>query len=443
MTRIKKTLEQPTPVQTSNIQLPTGDLVPGEVAPGKKILPKLHRIAQIFGYDRVEPSPIEALDSFGQHEELLALSPDKYVRLDSPHGKRVGLRPQNFLGVLRAYTTHHVSERERMTKWYYIEPAFAQDKTALTHLYEFGLVNFGEASSVSDAHMIMTLRHLLQEFAIPGIVFEINSKGCESCGPYYEEVLSRFLQENKFDLCQDCQQLIRGDSKIPEIVSHNLLSVLSCAREECQTVTVGAPQIIDYLDAACNKQLTALLETLDELEVNYQLNPRLFGSPRHSHTLFKIKIQPSIAGEAEIDLGTGGRVTRFVGKIAGQPIHTLHYSLPLQALYELIAQHGAEQKYDHTADVFLINLGDLAAKKSLRLFQELLRNDISVAEHFGENGIKNQFKLAEKRGCLLALLIGQKEALEGNVILRDVRSGIQEVFASDRILEEVRKRLQD
>jgi hypothetical protein len=37
--------------------------------------------------------------------------------------------------------------------------------------------------------------------------------------------------------------------------------------------------------------------------------------------------------------------------------------------------------------------------------------------------------------------MGQKEAMDEMVILRDVKSGMQEIFSYDKIVEEVRKRL--
>ncbi|OGF00867.1 MAG: hypothetical protein A3I07_00350 [Candidatus Doudnabacteria bacterium RIFCSPLOWO2_02_FULL_42_9] len=91
--------------------------------------------------------------------------------------------------------------------------------------------------------------------------------------------------------------------------------------------------------------------------------------------------------------------------------------------------------------MFLVPLGDLAAKKTLRLFTELWNHNIVASEFIGPGSIKTQLKLAESNKVAIALIIGQKEAREGTVILRDVRSGMQELFTYERIIEEVKKRL--
>lgn len=64
-----------------------------------------------------------------------------------------------------------------------------------------------------------------------------------------------------------------------------------------------------------------------------------------------------------------------------------------------------------------------------------------ASEFSGPGSIKTQLKLAESNKVAIALIIGQKEAREGTVILRDVKSGMQELFTTERIIEEVKKRL--
>lgn len=417
------------------------DLLPVEGQPWKHILPKVHEISQTFGFSRVETSPIDALDFY--HRFTSDLAPT--VRFDFNSSKKFGLRPQNFLSVLRAYMTNRVFEQERVTKWYYIEPVFGIDKNTISPVYEYGTVIFGEPTAISDAQLMAALKILLEDLGFENVVFEINHRGCEVCNAYYEEVLGRALQQNKSDLCQDCQVAVSTESRALGPNDEGVYGVFSCNHERCQEISGQLPQIIDYLDAPCTKQLTALLEALDELEIPYQLNPRLFGGSWLSHTVFRLKVGvgQGQGGGGEFPLAIGGRYTRFASRLIGQELPVLLFSVPLSQIADLVSQHAAEKKPRRSADVFLINLGELAAKKSLRLFIELWKNNIRVAERFGQNGIKNQFKFAEKKGCPLALVIGQKEALEGSVILRDVRSGIQEVFPYERIIDEVQKRLQD
>ena len=91
--------------------------------------------------------------------------------------------------------------------------------------------------------------------------------------------------------------------------------------------------------------------------------------------------------------------------------------------------------------MFLVQLGDLARKKSLKLFNTLMDSRISVAESLGRGSIKSQLKMANKFGVKLSLIIGQKEALDETIIIRDMDSGVQEIVAMEKVVKEVRKRL--
>ncbi|MEK9180730.1 MAG: ATP phosphoribosyltransferase regulatory subunit [Patescibacteria group bacterium] len=443
MPRLKKIQAVNEDIRVVNNASPV-DLIPGDIFSSNLVLSKIHRVAQNFGYLRVETSPVEVMEFLESRHQLSDIKPDRYIHIDAT-SKKYGLRSHNFLSVLRAYSTGRVFEREKVTKWYYVEPAFNLDKNIVSHLYEFGIAHFGEPTSMSDAHLISMLKTLLEEFGINDVVFEINSKGCDTCLAYYQEVLSDFLQQNKYNFCANCQKTFGREAVgCPHGEASGLWQVFNCAGEQCQSILDNAPQIIDHLDTPCNHHFTGLLETLDELEIPYQLNPKLFGSHWLSHTIFRVKVQSAGSDiPRETNLGIGGRHNCFVSRITGQGIPTLAFSVPLSVLGNLVSGYGAAPKPERIADVFLINLSELAAKKSLHLFLDLWKNHISCAEQFGENGIKNQFKMAEKKGCPIALIVGQKEALEDNVILRDVRSGIQEVFSYDRIVEEVRKRLQE
>jgi len=93
------------------------------------------------------------------------------------------------------------------------------------------------------------------------------------------------------------------------------------------------------------------------------------------------------------------------------------------------------------ARVFLAQLGDLAKKKSLKLFTEFRKNNIYVSESFGRDSIKAQLRVADRLCSDLALIIGQKEALDNTLILREMQSGVQETIPLEKIIDEVKKRL--
>ena len=95
-------------------------------------------------------------------------------------------------------------------------------------------------------------------------------------------------------------------------------------------------------------------------------------------------------------------------------------------------------------DVFwLVQLGDLARRKVLKVFDKLIDTDITVGESLGRGSIKSQLRMANKVKAKLALIIGQKEAIDNTVIVRDMKSGMQETVMMDEHREGSRSHAQE
>jgi len=83
----------------------------------------------------------------------------------------------------------------------------------------------------------------------------------------------------------------------------------------------------------------------------------------------------------------------------------------------------------------------LRQEKSLKLLEELRRAGISVTESFDRDSLKSQLKIADKFGAKFTLILGQKEAIEGTVLMRDMESGKQESLKLDTAVSEIKKRI--
>lgn len=102
---------------------------------------------------------------------------------------------------------------------------------------------------------------------------------------------------------------------------------------------------------------------------------------------------------------------------------------------------GARTYKEPKPRVFLAQLGTFAKRKSLRMFEGLERAGIRVAESFGRGSLKSQLKVADRLAVDITLILGQKEALDGTVIVKDMASGNQEIIDAGKLIDEIKKRL--
>lgn len=423
MTRTKrKTLAAKRPYSLSGLT----DMIPDSHNYWDYINKKLQRLSGAFGFSRVEVPLFEDSSIYEDSE----LEHGNLVSFADQDGNRIAVRPEALPGIMRAYCDHKVFETEKFSKWYYLAPVFGynEQQKKFVSSWEYGFELFGEFSALAEVHLINLAWKFLKSAGLNNLVLEINSVGDAACRGDYDEALRAYLQARKYDLCNECAASLENYP----------MQVFRCKNLECKTAAAEAPQVIDYLNENCHKYFTSVLEGLDELGIIYNLNPMLFGKEGTSGTTFVIKYKDD---QNEYFMGEGSSHGGILEQVTGKNISAFGFTGYIDVLNSALKNLQLEAHHDSKIEVFLVPLGELAIKKALRLFGELWDAEISVHDHFGDTGVKNQLKLAETSKASIALIIGQKEAMEEMVILRDVKSGMQEVFSYDRIIEEVRKRL--
>lgn len=80
-------------------------------------------------------------------------------------------------------------------------------------------------------------------------------------------------------------------------------------------------------------------------------------------------------------------------------------------------------------------------KRALGLIEDFRRAGVKVIESLGRESLNSQLKIADREEVEIALILGQREVFEENIIIRDMKSGVQETVPLLKVVEEVRKRL--
>ncbi len=396
----------------------------------EQLFRRLEKLGTSYGFHRIEPVLLEGT---GIYQDLDDQSLSEAISFEDRDARMVSLRRQALPGVLRAFSElkpQPAENPQKLWKWMYIcqtlRYAAAQKKFASS--WEYGFEVLGEYLPVNQVHMLSLLVKFFRDLGLGDIYFEINSTGQISTRASYEDALRIHLQGRKYELCNECAAAIE----------ENPMQVFRCANLECKTVAAEAPQIIDFLGESDRKELMVVLEALDEIGLTYNLNPALVGAVGASGITFTVKHR----GEsAEYLLGQGSCHDQLMSDITAKPARCFGFSGDFETLESILGKLNIAHLPEARPEVFLVPLGDMAVKKALRLFSELSDEKVSVHDAFGDTGVKNQLKQAENLKATIALIIGQKEAMEEMVILRDIKSGMQELFQYDRVIDEVKKRL--
>jgi len=420
-------------------QAPTGmhDILPEDQPYFQKFYSTASSVAGFYGFDKIETPIVEEAELFSKGVGMSTDIVEKqmYV-LRTRGGDYLALRPEFTAGVSRAYIEHGMFNLPQPLKFYSFGPLFRSERPQAgryRQFHQFNLEVFGEQNSVMDAQLIQIFYNILTELKFKNLVIEINSIGDSQCRPYYKKLLSNYLKSRESSLCADCRRRIK----------QNPLRVLDCKEEKCQPVKAQAPQIVDHLCEPCKSHFKEVLEFLDELDLPYRLNPYLVrGLDYYTKTVFEI-FEETEEGEKMGSLVGGGRYDGLVRLLGGKDTPACGAAAGVERIVETLKARSKKESslQQQGRGVFLAQLGGFAKRKSLKLFEELRKAKIPVAESFGRDSLKTQLRIADKYQVPYTLIIGQKEALEDSVLIRDMKTGKQDSVKLDRAVAEIKKRL--
>ena len=299
----------------------------------------------------------------------------------------------------------------------------------------------GDESPVVDALLIQLCCSVLSALNLFEWKLEINSIGCRDCRLYYRRKLKSYYKKRIKQLCPNCRKRIEK----------NPLRLLDCKEEKCQRVRKSAPQIINLLCESCHKHFYSVLEFLDIMEISYVLNPYLVrGLDYYEKTVFEIIPENKEEARQSALIG-GGRYDKLIEELGGKPTPAIGAAGGIERIIEEIKEKKINinlkgksfEAFEKNQKIFLVQLGEMAKKKSLVLIEKFKKAGLKIGQNLGKDNLRIQLHLASKANVKYSLILGQKEALEEKIILRDMETGIQEVFSFKEIIKEMKKRLKD
>jgi len=419
------------------IQTPRGahDILPEEQKYWDKIYSIVSQVLPSYGFKRIDIPVFEDarlyLRGTGQTTDIVQ---KEMYTFKKGGAELYALRPEFTPGIVRAYIEHGMKNQPQPVKLYTTGMLFRHDKPQAGRFRQFHQIDWeiiGDEGAVSDVQVIQVFISILKKLNLKKYALYINSIGCPICVPKYKKALINYYRQRLKNVCPDCNRRFK----------ENPLRLLDCKNSKCEHLVSKAPQTLDFLCDDCHKHFKEVLEFLDDLEIPYQLNPQLVrGLDYYTRTVFEF-YEENRENSSQGSLIGGGRYDNLVEMFKGKPTPAVGAAAGIERLIGIIKKQDVKVTEREKPKVFLIQLGDMGKKKSLKLFEEFQLKGIKAGEAFSKESIKSQLKVADKEGAEWALIMGQREALENTIIIKDMKTGAQETIALDRAVNEIKKRL--
>lgn len=427
-------------IKKQDIQSPKGmnDILPEEQPYWQFILKKASSILADYGFDKIDVPIVEHTLLFARSVgEATDIVEKEMYSFKTRGGGELTLRPEGTASIARAYIEHGMSVMPHPVQLWYFGPFFRHGQPQagrFRQFYQLGIESLGDDNAATDALIIFLGYKLLESLGLKNLVVRINSIGDSECRPQYIKALKDYYRNRGKKVCNNCKRRLKA----------NILRLLDCKEADCQEVVKDAPQTVDYLDDKCKAHFKSVLEFLDEIKVPYLLDSRLVrGLDYYTRTVFEIWPEEKKDEKApQFSLCGGGRYDKLINLLGGPKTPATGWAMGIERIISTLKQYEISvPDCRPQPKVFITQLGELAKRKSLLLFEELRKHGIAAKASFGRDSIKSQLRIANRLGIKHTLIMGQKEALDGSVILREMDSGIQETVPLDKILEVVKERL--
>jgi histidyl-tRNA synthetase len=409
----------------------TADILPAESWKWQAVESVARAVAEVYHFSEIRTPNFEYTELFhrGVGETCDVVSKETFTFIDRG-GDSITLRPEGTAGVVRAAIENNLIAQEgARAKVYYLGPNFRYErpqKGRLRQHHQFGVEAFGIAEPHQDVECILLQMEFYRRCGVKDLSLHINSLGDMESKSRYREALVKFLTPRASQLSEDSQRRL----------TENPLRILDSKDPRDQAACVGAPPPEQSLTPHSRAHIDRVQELLIKGTVPFILNPNLVrGFDYYTETLWEVTASGLGAQNA---LGGGGRYDNLVENLGGRPTPGVGFGSGIERLLLALEAQQVNLPKPNRPLVWVVALGETARESAWQLLGELRGEGIAADMDFSGRSAKAQFKLADREGATICIVLGDTELASGQVVLKILSTGEQSTVARSEFISRIR-----
>ncbi len=407
------------------------DLLPADSALWSFLDETISNLLISYGYKYCRTPIVESTETFSRAiGEVTDIVEKEMYTWEDNNGNSLTLRPEGTASVVRMMIEHNLP-REGIQKVFYNGPMFRHErpqKGRYRQFHQVGAEVFGASDAKIDAELISITDSLWKSLGINARL-EINSLGSKESRSTYRKILTGFFNENISQLDEDSLRRLKT----------NPLRILDSKNKDLELLISNAPKMIDHLDDESKEHFTILKTYLDNLDIPYEVNPKLVrGLDYYNQTVFEwisndLGSQGTICG--------GGRYDGLVEKMGGNPTPAIGFAMGLERI-ALLIQDKNSQLVNKRCQLYFVALGDKAQIESMKLSKKILQvlPNITLSNDISMGSLKSQMKKADKSNADFALILGEEELSNNQLSIKPLKGqGVQQSIELEGIIQHLQE----
>ena len=370
------------------------------------------------GFEQIRLPLLEKTDVFtraiGSATDVVS---KEMYSFEDRNAESLSLRPEGTAGLVRAVLQNGLLYGPVKRLWYggamfrYERPQKGRSR----QFHQLGAEIFGAAGADADAEILALGTQLWRRLGLGKLRLEINSLGNSDERRQYRDKLFAFLKAHENEL----------DEQTNERAERNPLRVLDSKDPHVQALLTDAPLLKDHLGEESRAHFAQVKNYLDRLNIEYVENPRLVrGLDYYCHTVFEW-ITEELGAQGTVC--AGGRYDKLVELQGGKPWPGIGFAMGEERLVELLRQK--DDIVPPVAHAYVVAVGDNSTESALELAYDLRAGipQLQLINNLNGGSFKAQFKRADRSEAMLALVLGEDEIRDGNVTVKFLRSGDEQI----------------
>lgn len=213
--------------------------------------------------------------------------------------------------------------------------------------------------------------------------------------------------------------------ELKHLAAHNPDAAYRALVEKNDEALSRAPRSIDYLSESSRKTMLSALSLFESVGIPYVIHPRLPASPGvHSEILFAIEGTDKSGNRVRI--ATGGRYDEHMKHERGKPGNAIAISIEVP---ERVDYEAPKEK----PLCFVVRVGDAAKLRAFPVIEALWRANIAVGQALMAQNLREQMLEGADVKAKYIAIIGQREALDNTVIVRNTATQMQTTIPLEKL----------
>lgn len=279
--------------------------------------------------------------------------------------------------------------------------------------------------SIAEVLLIQTNRAIAQELGVTDHTIHINSLGDSDSLVRYTREVTNFLRRRLDLIPAEARELMK---------KHPLLAIQHLANIDHE-LSYKSPNSLEYLSDQSRKHFRDIIEYLDMSEASYEIDTKMLGHHEYySDAIFDIT---SDVDETEDNLTIrGGRYDEFVFRKTKKRIPAVG---SVAIFHNKTLPSRLPRIKNYQPDTYVIQLGFEPKIKTLMLIDSLRQAGVKVLHDLANDSLSAQLRHAEEIGVKYVLIMGQKEFVDGTIIMRDMVARKQEAIDPELAIRRLKR----